>query len=260
MTGFFWVIAVLSMIGLAVSWSGPSARAQNKQTEHFPPTQNTDSAQKAANERADSSSVWRKYKGKIESNEKFITATSTIFIAAFTVLLAFATFFLWSATRELVDDAKSNSERQLRAYIFPHEMRVTDVDIGGRPTADIVVKNTGLTPATNVISWAGIWVGNFPLQAQLSRANSEFMKSASRRSAGPGATFSIAPVWSETLTEQHMRMLRNGTAAVFVWGEITYVDVFGQKRITSFHSYYGGDMGLRPDGATTTSPEGNNSD
>ena len=56
------------------------------------------------------STGWRKYKEKIEHNEKFITSVSTIFIAAFTVLLAFATFFLWSATRDLVEDAKHSGE------------------------------------------------------------------------------------------------------------------------------------------------------
>jgi hypothetical protein len=177
-----------------------------------------------------------------------------------TLLLFGATVALYLATRDLVHDAQHNAERQLRAYIFPQELTVTGVELGKRPTAYMVVKNTGLTPATDVIAWAGVWVGNFPLQAELIHATPEFMKTASRRSVGPGATFTINHAWNEVLTEQHMQMLRSGAAAVFVWGEIIYVDIYGQKRTTGFRSYYGGDTGLRPGGATTTSQEGNNSD
>jgi hypothetical protein len=180
-----------------------------------------------------------------------------LLLVLFTAGLFIATIFLWLATRDLVADAKHNAERQLQAYIFPHELVVSNVELGKRPIANMLVKNTGLTPATDVIAWAGVWVGNFPLVAELVRATPEFMKTASRRSVGPGASFTINHAWNETLTEQHMQMLGSGTAAVFVWGEMTYVDMFGKKRTTSFRSYYGGDTGLRPGGATTTASEGN---
>jgi len=259
-TGFYWLFAVLGALGVMISWSGPYAHAQDEKTRQVESTRSAETEQGVTKESKNQGIGWRKYKEKIERNEKFITATSTIFIAAFTVLLAFATFFLWSATRDLVEDAKQNSERKLRAYVFPHELTVSEVELGHRPTANMVVKNTGLTPATDVIAWAGVWVGNFPLIAELIRATPEFMKTASLRSVGPGASFTIINSWNEALTAQHIQMLQNGTAAVFIWGEITYVDVFGKTRTTSFRSYYGGDTGLRPGGATTTAPEGNNSD
>ncbi|MGX7874000.1 hypothetical protein ACVDG5_015690 [Mesorhizobium sp. ORM6] len=201
----------------------------------------------------------RLVRGFFEAHDKFWVAFGTIIIACFTAILGFSTIFLWRATRDLVNDAKHNSERQLRAYIFPHELNVTDVELGKRPAANMVAKNTGLTPATEVIAWAGVWVGNFPLAAELVRVTPEFMRTASRRSVGPGASFTIIHAWNEALTAQHIQMLQNGTAAIFIWGEITYVDVFGQKRTTGFRSYYGGDTGLRPGGATTTSQEGNES-
>lgn len=259
-TGFFWIIAVVSVLGALVSWSGPYAHAQDEQSQHVSSSRNANTGRKIAKESEGQSSGWRKYKEKIERNEKFITATSTIFIAAFTVLLAFATFFLWSSTRDLVDDTKHNAERQLRAYVFPQELHVSDVELGKHPSATLVVKNTGLTPATEVVAWAGVWVGNFPLTAELIRATPEFMKTASRRSVGPGSSFTINNSWNEILTAQHIQMLQNGTAAVFVWGEITYLDIFGRKRTTGFRSYYGGDTGLRAGGATTTAQDGNDSD
>jgi len=38
-------------------------------------------------------------------------------LAAFTVILALSTIFLWFATRDLVKEAKRTSERQIRAYV-----------------------------------------------------------------------------------------------------------------------------------------------
>ncbi|MGZ9088208.1 MAG: hypothetical protein ACXW3Q_05690 [Rhodoplanes sp.] len=40
-----------------------------------------------------------------------------ICIAFFTVILAFATLFLWWSTRELVRETEAHGERQLRAYV-----------------------------------------------------------------------------------------------------------------------------------------------
>jgi hypothetical protein len=181
-------------------------------------------------------------------------------LVIFTAGLFVATIFLWLATRDLVDDAKHNAERQLRAYVFPSEQKTSDVVLGKHPSSEILVKNTGLTPATNVIAWAGITVVNFPLARELKRATPEYMKTASRRVVGPGGAFKIHPVWDEALTAQHMKMLADGTAAVFIWGEITYVDVFGQTRKSGINTYFGGDTGLREDGFTTTAIEGNEAD
>src|SRR4051794_33085845 len=44
-------------------------------------------------------------------------------IAAFTVVLAIATGYLWKATRDLVDGAENTAKRQLRAYIVVNGTR-----------------------------------------------------------------------------------------------------------------------------------------
>jgi hypothetical protein len=180
-----------------------------------------------------------------------------LLLVIFTAGLFVATVFLWLSTRDLVEDAKHNAERQLRAYVFHSEQSTLDVALGKRPRGDILIKNSGLTPATDVLAWAGITVANFPLVEELKRATPEYMKTASRRVVGPGGTFKINPVWEQTLTAQHMQMLENGTAAVFIWGEITYVDIFGRSHKTGINSYFGGDTGLRADGFTTTAIDGN---
>ena len=83
------------------------------------------------------------------------------------------------------------------------------------------------------------------------------MTTASRRTVGPGAEFTIIISWLEKLTEPLRTMIEAGKAAVYVWGEVTYVDIFGHDRTTSFRSYYGGDFGMSPVGNTVTAPDGN---
>lgn len=112
--GLVWVIAVLALLSGVLSLSSPESHAQNEQTQGSPSAENAHRQNIEAKEGGNESYGWRKYKEKIERNEKFITATSTVFIAAFTVLLAFATFFLWSATRDLVEDAKHSGQENSR--------------------------------------------------------------------------------------------------------------------------------------------------
>jgi hypothetical protein len=74
-----------------------------------------------------------------------IIAVGTVFIAAFTVILAFATGFLYVATRDLVNDAKDTSRRQLRAYVFLDQIDLPRFDIDDRRRIMIAWKNTGAT-------------------------------------------------------------------------------------------------------------------
>jgi hypothetical protein len=69
-------------------------------------------------------------------------------IAIFTVVLAFATFYLWRATRALVRDAKEASQRQLRAYISANPSEISGAENEERLVQiTFVLKNHGQTPA-----------------------------------------------------------------------------------------------------------------
>jgi hypothetical protein len=88
--------------------------------------------------------------------------------AIFTVLLGLATIFLWLATRDLVDNAERTSQRQLRAYVFPDTVDAYDKGnlpgvarneaLEGYVVIHTTTKNSGQTPAYEVIHWGGIAV------------------------------------------------------------------------------------------------------
>jgi hypothetical protein len=216
------------VLGVLFSWSGPYAHAQDEQTKHPPSTQDTE--QKVAKEAEGQGKGWRKYKEKIESNEKLITAISTIFIAAFTVLLAFATFFLWSATRDLVDDAKHNAERQLRAYVFIESVEM--ITVGRIVRAVLSIKNFGQTPAYDLIVYIGmssrgasdVFVPPRPDDIELDKLP-----------VGPGMSISTSNQFEVPADNNDLLpALDHGQAVVYVYGRVDYVDAFKVPRYLIF--------------------------
>jgi hypothetical protein len=270
MVGFYWVVGVLSLLGLLLSWSGPYAQTQDEQSKGAPTAHNADSDPKIAKEEGDGqSSGWRKYKEKIERNEKFITATSTIFIAAFTVLLAFATFFLWSATLSLVEDAKHSgeensrnmqaaiaeskrsadaardavgiaertAERQLRAYVglvLGHVL-INEPE-AGKIQAWIRFKNHGLTPAYKVRVW--FTFSRMPTDSDpfsgVGIADNEAV-------LPPGGVATV----TATLPNPPgaMESVKNGTYSFYIWGRVEYVDAFDSPRYVNFRGIMSGPPG-----------------
>lgn len=90
-----------------------------------------------------------------------IVAIGTLCIAAFTVVLAFATGFLYSATRDLVKGAEKVSQTQLRAFViakgFSQAANLHPDNNGQLCVREWVfwfdIENVGLTPGTGLKAW-----------------------------------------------------------------------------------------------------------
>jgi hypothetical protein len=78
-------------------------------------------------------------------------------IAAFTILLALATIFLWAATRDLVREGRETRERQLRAYMGMENNGTKFIEASEE--IKLFFKNYGNTPATKVSMWVKIIEG-----------------------------------------------------------------------------------------------------
>jgi hypothetical protein len=193
----------------------------------------------------------------VERYEKAIVAISTIFIALFTVVLAIATYFLWHATRDLVQGAALTSERQLRAYVSVTNAAVINFGKPESLQADILYKNTGQTPAYKLTVWATIAVAKYPL--------GEFPAPAMTlgiTSLGPSAEYHVRPRTKRALTPEEQSAVVDGTKAIYIYGEIGYLDAFDVKRVTRFRGEYVGTGTAPPAGGEllfTQTPEGNES-
>jgi hypothetical protein len=234
MTGLFWIIATLGGLWLLLIWPIENDDAQKQDTKNAPNAQVAEIDDGAIEKSKIRCNRWRKYKEKIERNEKFISVASTAFIAAFTVLLAFATFFLWLATRELVNDAKDNSERQLRAYIgiYSNETTVYPFEQGGFAfIAHAELRNFGQTPAYDLTVQANAAIDvpdALPFNEEQSRA---------QKSAGPNIAFRDAGVQVNVgwrIPEADMIAVRDRTKNIFFWGTVRYRDVFDKHHYFTF--------------------------
>jgi hypothetical protein len=188
----------------------------------------------------------------VERNEHFLVAFSTVIIGAFTLVLAVVTGFLYRATRDLVEGAERTAERQLRAYVHVAEVKVIDDD--NLITYYMEIRNFGQTPAHNVSLRYGIALKDYPLTAVLDLPKD--LKSISAV-VPPQVAIHVNFTPPQPLGPNRRNRLSQRTAAIYVFGTITYDDVFQKRRIAEFRYQYGGVDGPSETGALEISEEGN---
>jgi hypothetical protein len=163
-----------------------------------------------------------------------IVAIGTLFIAGLTVILAFATAFLYGATRDLVKGAEETAERQLRAYVFIQGGQIQIVDNGTAVGVGVTLKNFGQTPGYDFETWTLIEIGD-PNQPPFAKTSPPMQKSI----IGPSADFN-APAKAVPLTAQDRAAINAGTKVIFVWGRASYTDAFKRQWTFIFEDTNGG--------------------
>jgi hypothetical protein len=175
-------------------------------------------------------------------------------VAAFTALLFFATVALWVSTRNLVRGAEKTAERQLRAYVFATAARVRHFAINEPVEIEVLIRNTGQTPAYGVYHCMSIAMSNPPL-----RLDELDFSDAPKGAMGPAEVSSsfahFGPDYK--LPEGSFRAVRSEKAALWVYGEIRYEDAFGKPRWTKFRFIYTGNTVTDPPGGMALDAEGN---
>jgi hypothetical protein len=167
--------------------------------------------------------------------------------------------------REVAD----SSERQLRAYVVcdngtifnvanpvavflgqifnpPSEAEITNPAFG--PGYKLQIKNAGQTPAYEVRHWSNILFKEFPLKSDLPARDPTITPTACV--LGPGISSTKFNYLIKPLTAQQVSDLRDGTGAVYVYGDITYRDTFGRSWDTHYrlmHHATGGAIGVSTD-------------
>jgi hypothetical protein len=172
---------------------------------------------------------------------EFIHKNGEAIIAIFTVILGIATILLWSATKQLVAEAKSTSARQLRAYVSIRSASCSDWKAGMFPFASITIVNAGQTPAYDHTCWAEILVDEFPLREAKIGAD---LPNLGKAALGPGSSSEIAPRFKKTLTPEEAAGLEAGTMALYAQGRLRYMDAFKQTRLTEFIYVSGGNSAV----------------
>ncbi len=251
--GLFWVMAVLGVLGIVITYSEPEPHAQDNKTETTPSNKGSSSDLGMSKEENSQRSRWTEYKEKIEENEKVITAVSTVFIAAFTVILAFATAFLYIATRNLVEGADDTSQRQLRAYIGLHSADSTVyrfAEGGYAFIAHAELRNYGQTPAYDLTVKSNAKIDTID--------KVPFDDFPELERGVPGIAFRDVPFGVDIgwpISDEDRIALFTRKKVFFFWGRTEYRDAFGKYHYFAFR-LASGEIKVGTDSIYTMKPHG----
>jgi hypothetical protein len=199
-----------------------------------------DAAKQAGHQTEDCKTFWEK--------------TTSDPVAMFTLVLALSTVGLWIATLALYVAGNRHSERQLRAYVLVKGAQLRKFGTAELPEAVVVIRNFGQTPAYAVDSFVGIAAHNYPLTIKISAP--EDLKTVESILA-PGGEHIFRVPTLRTLAADEVGAIISGEAAIYVVGKIAYIDAFKKARITNFLLFYGGEVGVAPDGLMAPYETGN---
>jgi hypothetical protein len=156
------------------------------------------------------------------------------------------------ATAASVDLARDTAKRQLRAYVTVNGIiRTKDPgDLEGAGFAVLVdIKNNGQTPAFDLLQWAQIEIKEFPLETLLPI---HCLQNPTRGILPPETKSVAFPVFTRALTNFEENAIRANHTAIYVYGEVDYLDVFGDRHFTRFRLRCNGQgfpLGMfKPDG------------
>jgi uncharacterized protein YjeT (DUF2065 family) len=167
-----------------------------------------------------------------ESNARsaeIATSLATGLLAVITGLLAFFTYRLWRSTGRLVEDAAKTAERQLRAYVLPVDSWFT-IDDKGLFTFQIAIENSGQTPAYEMQAWIQVEKREYPLKGELAPIAAQ----SKTFLAAKGKTY-LATSFPEPnpLTQEEYSRIVLGSMAIYVFGEVKYLDTFRKEARTT---------------------------
>jgi hypothetical protein len=162
---------------------------------------------------------------------------------------------------------------QLRAYIsiFQNDISgatplgelniqtILPLIAGTRPCSRVKYKNTGQTPAFDLVVNGNVSLTEWPLDpAKLPPIQTGH--GGSKETLGPGmerTKIDITPPEIPPLTQDDIVGLTSGRLAIFVYGEMLYRDAFNIPRFTRYRLFTGGPTGIRGGGFLSAHDEGN---
>jgi hypothetical protein len=294
--GYLAIALALSAASASDSWSQskqpPTQSKQSAQppaadqrgTDQVPLTVKIIPAQDAK-EKADKEERERQEKAVIDEKLAFETqriADYTDRLAAFTIaLFCVAIFqaglFFWQlrymrqgmrdaemaakaaqdsadAAKESVTLAKETAQQQLRAYLFIKTPKILVFNADKTCAHEMWIRNYGQTPAHDVVAVTNtdFFEPDIVLFPKLDEP-----KQISKSSLAPSGEVIFTTVTDDPLTADQLNSVASGKRAFFVWGEITYTDVFGCPQTTHFRLRFGKAQLRLGSGAMMVCNEGN---
>jgi hypothetical protein len=143
-----------------------------------------------------------------------------------------------SSAERSVEIMQDTAKRQLRAYLSVDRAAI-DFPEPGVPRIAVVIKNCGQTPAHEVRHWIHHWILPYPLVEELPEAPDGFVMSSAL--IGAGGVSEMEFTRPDPIEPKHL-LPQLGTAmgTIYVYGKVTYKDVFGQEQFMRYRFMFGG--------------------
>jgi hypothetical protein len=256
-----YLLAIVLSFYVGFAYSQPPIPTPNKGVQQ-PPAQTKDSEQHAAQQHGNrespvivetttgsktkEASQKEERERKEKSPDDWWIAGSTIALAIFTAALAVFTACLWGSTSKLVERTQDTAKKQLRAYVTVDSIEIEDWRETNNPTANLIVKNTGVTIAKDVVIHGYMRILPFPMPGKLPFQSAEELWSVpkSRWILGPNGGTRDKQQSIERpeggLTSDEISALKNNTKAIYVYGIISYVDIYDITRTTEYKFFSNG--------------------
>lgn len=200
--------------------------------------------------------LWRCVGGYSNSASGAITALSALLLLFVTGILGWIAYRQYTTTRA-----------QLRAYVFVESASIYDgatpqnafvQATGGCPYSRVIIKNFGQTPAVKVRHVSRIVICQVGTDDAVCVMPPGILTGASSTTIGPGATTSSDHNLMRALTQFEISALQAVGQALFVYGLISYEDVFGISHQTTYRLGYAGGYPPHPQTTLLFADGGNN--
>jgi len=136
-----------------------------------------------------------------------------------------------------LQDLQEHNVRQSRAYLMIH---LVDLRLDKESMSLEVVltfRNYGQTPAYDVTQWSGLHLLPYP-PPPIPEVTPAEIGHRSKRDVGPGGEF--LQIRSLQLTGAELVAIKSKTQALYMRGEVSYLDAFKTARRTRFKMIWGG--------------------
>jgi hypothetical protein len=160
------------------------------------------------------------------------------------------------AARDAVKLADRTAERQLRAYVGVTEPLIQNVGVNQVPNVTFRIRNYGRTPARKVRYWAEFEIGAYPLKMPLNMGE----PAPQALIINPQDGFKPNLQRQAPLNGQQAINIQAGSERMYLWGIITYEDVFEHPRTTKFRMMYGGPQIIGSGNIMALAEEGSEAD
>jgi hypothetical protein len=151
----------------------------------------------------------------------------------------------------LIYRQQRTTRAELRAYVFVSGAKITNVVEGdSEAEAIVVIRNSGKTPAHDLINIGGIAFFPYPAPPhELTITDAQFLapRGRTKETIGPGDTTISIVGAGRVLTYEQRAAIVAGTHAAYAYGEIRYKDIFNRSQWTRYRMIMGGPAGVHGD-------------